>query len=168
MINQSIKSILLIRPNSTDDKKDTYITFPLGIGYIAAVLKKEGYNVSVIDLTIEDVNYAHLKNRIKKINPDIVGISALSYSYIQVKKLSLHIRDYIKPFCKIILGGHLSNYNYEMILNRASIDICVIGEGELTIVDLLKNINDLKKVNGIAYKKNDNVIIKQQRTEISN
>ena len=40
--------ILLIRPNYSQDKKDTYITFPLGLGYISAVLKENGWKVSVM------------------------------------------------------------------------------------------------------------------------
>lgn len=162
--DKEIKNVLLIRPNSTNDKKDTYITFPLGIGYVASVLQKENYNVSVIDLTVEDVDYEKLKIRIKKINPDVIGISALSYSYIQVKKLSSYLNSFLN--CKIILGGHLSNHSYEMVLKKTNVDICVIGEGELTIVDLLKNINNLKKVKGIAYKNNRNIIIKTEPREV--
>lgn len=159
-------NILLIRPNSTNNKKDTYITFPLGIGYIASVLKKQNHNVFVIDLTIEDVNYESLTERIKIINPEIIGISALSYSYNQVKQLSAYLKSVIDS--KIILGGHLAYYSYEIVLNKTQIDICVIGEGEITIVDLLQNMNQLNKVKGIAYKQNGKIIVTEPRELIQN
>jgi len=162
----SMKKILLIRPNSTGDKRDTYITFPLGIGYVAAILKREGYEVSVMDLTLIDVDYQDLKKKIVSMNPDIIGISALSYSYSQVKYLSKYLKKIIPS--KIILGGHLAYYNYEIVLNRTSVDICVIGEGELTIVDLIKNMNNIDSVKGIAYKEKNHVIVNKPRELIEN
>ncbi len=157
--------ILLIRPNHTQDRKDDYVTFPLGLGYIAAVLIKRGYKVCVIDLTLEDVNYDDLENRIKKFDPNIIGISALSYEYLQVKKLSAYLKRVIP--CKIVLGGHLATYNYDLVLKKIGVDICVIGEGELTIVDLLENLFSLTEVKGIAYKEDGKIILNAPRELIS-
>ncbi len=153
-----IKNILLIRPNCTKDIKDHYITFPLGIGYVAAILRNEGYNIKVMDLTIENVNYDNVKERILEFAPDVICISALSYAYAQVKWLATYLKSFVD--CKLVLGGHLSTHNYDLILKLTNIDICVLGEGELTIVDLMKNINSLdinninslENVKGIAFK----------------
>ena len=157
--------VLLIRPNHTQDKKDNYVTFPLGLGYIAAVLRERGYQVSVIDLTIEDVNYGDLENRIKQFNPDIIGISAISYEYLQVKELSAYLKRVVPS--KIILGGLLATYNYDLVLNKTDVEICVIGEGELTIIDLLENLAFLAEVKGIAYKENGNITLNPPRELIS-
>jgi len=153
--------ILLIRPNYSQDKKDTYITFPLGLGYISAVLKENGWKVSVIDLTLEDVDYYDLGSRIKKYDPGIVGISALSFAYRQVKILSAFLKKTISS--KIILGGHLAIHNHNLVLKNSDVDICVMGEGELTIVDLLNNLSNLEKVKGIAYKENGKVVLNEPR-----
>lgn len=153
--------ILLIRANHTQDKKDGYTTFPSGLAYIAAALIKRGYKVYVIDLTLEDVDYGDFSNRIKKFNPHIIGISALSYEYYQVKKLSAYLKTVIP--CKIILGGHLASFNYDLILKRTNVDICVLGEGELTIVDLLENLSSLEKVKGVAYRDEGKVIVNGPR-----
>lgn len=156
-----IERILLIRPNSTRDKKDNYVTFPLGLGYIAAVLKKAGHEVSIIDLTLEDVFYEKLAERIKTLAPDIIGISALSYEYLQVKKLSRFLKQTVP--CKIVLGGHLASHNHRIVLEKLDIDICVLGEGELTITDLINNMSELEKVKGIAYKENGEIILNEPR-----
>lgn len=147
--------VLLIRPNHTQDKKDTYVTFPLGLAYIGAVLLKNGCKVQVIDLTLEDVNYDNLAERVKGFNPDIIGISALSFEYAQVRKLSSYLKKIIP--CKIILGGTIV-FNYDLILRKIDVDICVIGEGELTIVDLLENLSSLAEVKSIAYRDNGQII----------
>jgi radical SAM superfamily enzyme YgiQ (UPF0313 family) len=161
-----MKNILLIKPNSTGDKKDNYIVFPIGIGYIAAVLKQHSYNVSVIDLTIEDVDYDELKQRILDLKPDIIGLTAISHSYRQVKSLALYLRSFLS--CPIILGGHLSTYSYKIVLEKTAVDICVLGEGERTIVDLLANLDNLRAVNGIAFKENGAVVLNQPRALIQN
>jgi radical SAM superfamily enzyme YgiQ (UPF0313 family) len=139
------------------------VTFPSGLAYIAAVLKNKGYTVSVIDLTLEDVNYDNLADRIRKFSPDIIGISALSYEYIQVKKLSSFLKETIS--CKIVLGGYIIQ-SYEIVLKNTGVDICVVGEGELTIVDLLENLSSLDKVRGIAYKDKEKVVLNTGREPI--
>jgi len=159
------KTVLLMRPNGTEDKKDTYITFPLGLGYIAAILKNDDYDVHVIDLTLEDVNYESLADRINHINPDVIGISALSHLYPQVKKLASFLNKHTKS--EIILGGHLAHHSYTPILENTTVDVCVVGEGELTIVNLLENMDNLKSVKGIAYKDNGEVILNTPRELVS-
>ena len=145
-----------MRPNHTQDKKDEYVSFPAGIAYIATVLKNKGYEVDIVDLTLEDVDYVNLASRIKNLNPDVIGISALSHAYCQVKKMAGYLKNIAQ--CKIILGGHIS-VSYDMVLKNTKIDICVIGEGELTIIDLLENMDSLENVRGIAYKKDGKVVV---------
>jgi len=157
--------ILLLRPNHTQDKKDNYPTFPLGLGYIAAVLLEKGHKVDIIDLTLEDVDYTDLTNRIKKINSSVIGISALSYEYSQVKKLSAYLKEIIP--CEIILGGPLPTYGHDLVLKKTNVDICILGEGELTIVDLLENLASLEKVKGIAYRDNGKIVLNAPRELIS-
>jgi len=136
----------------------------LNLGYLAAVLLKEEYNVNIIDLTIEDVDYNDLSKRLKDFNPDIIGITALSHEYVQVKRMSVYLKETCP--CPVILGGHLATHSYKMVLEKTDIDICVLGEGELTIIDLLKNLSHLEKVKGIAYK-NGKTILNEQRELIS-
>ena len=157
--------VLLIRPNHTQDKKDTYVTFPLGLAYIGAVLLKNGCKVQIIDLILEDVNYDSLTDRIRKFNPTIIGISALSYEYIQVKRLSAYLKTVVS--CKIILGGHLANHSYDMILKKTSVDVCILGEGESTVVDVISNLSALEKVKGIAYRDDGKVILNSPRELIN-
>ena len=149
------RRILLIRPNHTQDKKNNYATFPSGLAYVASVLIKRDYTVNITDLTLEDVNYDNLAERVKRFNPDIIGISAMSFEYAQVRKLSSYLKKIIP--CKIILGGPIV-FNYDLILRKIDVDICVIGEGELTIVDLLENLSSLAEVKSIAYRDNGQII----------
>jgi radical SAM superfamily enzyme YgiQ (UPF0313 family) len=159
-------TILLIRPNHTQDKKDNYLTFPLGLAYVGGFLIKEGYEVKIIDLALEDVNYDNTTKKIKEINPYIIGISALSFQYSHIKKLVSYLKNIVS--CKIVLGGFLSSYNYNLILEKTKVDICIVGEGELVLLDIIKNLNNLSNINGIVYKDNQKIIENPSRELITN
>ncbi len=164
------KRILLIQPphESNNNKFVPRGYFPIGLGFIARAIIDGKFKVKVLDIRINKYNRYEVKEIINKSNYEIIGISALVTQYGYVKFLSKIIKQHNKN-AKIILGGHLATQCYKTVLNKTNIDICVIGEGETTIVDLMKNIDNLNKVNGIAYKsKNHKVILTKPREYIKN
>lgn len=84
---------------------------------------------------------------------DIVGISAVvSTAYAYTKQLAELIRA-ASPETAIILGGNLAT-SAELILRKTEIDFCVIGDGEITIQNLVRVLNnkplDYMKLRAIA------------------
>jgi anaerobic magnesium-protoporphyrin IX monomethyl ester cyclase len=152
-----IKKITLVQPSHFSRFPVDTFAFPYGLGYISAILIEEGYDVEIFDIHINKWNKEEVIQRLSDIDCDILGISALSTQY-----------NYVKWFCEefrntfdisILTGGLLSTYNSEIVLEHTKTDICVIGEAENTIIDILKNMDDLTGVNGISYKNYDNKII---------
>ncbi|MBF0186654.1 MAG: B12-binding domain-containing radical SAM protein [Magnetococcales bacterium] len=142
--------VLLIRPNHSNGKKNPYGTFPLGLAYIAAVLRESGHEVQIMDLSKENVDMESVAQSIERFNPDMFGLTAISFEYVFVKKLASWLKEkYAKP---IILGGQLASHSPTLVVENSDVDICVIGEGELTIVDLLNNMDKLGQVKGIVYR----------------
>jgi len=140
---------------------------PLGLMYVAAYLeKKTNYEVEILDTQVERLKYNHIKDEIKKRNPDIIGITAMTFTLVDVIKTAKIAKE-VNPNIKIILGGpHVIIYPEETI-NIPEIDFLVLGEGEQTIKQLLDNIdnpNELKKIKGIVFREN-NKIINTGRTE---
>lgn len=129
---------------------DRLVSFPLGIGYIAAVLRQVGHIVHTWDIHAENLLWTEVTEKIKTFDFDIIGISAISSQYLYVKRLSSLIKE--THSVPVIVGGALATYSAKLVLERCSVDYCVIGEGELTVVDLLKNLNNPQNVKGIAYK----------------
>jgi len=71
----------------------------------------------------------------------------------------------------IVGGPHITAVPVETLRRFPEIDIGIIGEGKITIVDLLNKIekkNDLKKVKGIVYRKGKKIIITEKREFIKN
>jgi radical SAM superfamily enzyme YgiQ (UPF0313 family) len=82
----------------------------------------------------------------------VVGISAFSTQYPAVKLIAEHIKSERKsPF---IVGGPLANYQPEMVLRTTASDVCVVGEGEISGLQILDHFHELEKVRGIVFKRN--------------
>lgn len=150
--------ILLISPLLTPFRKPGI--YNIGLGYIASVLIENGHNVEILDIE----GYRYIKTKvlsiIKKTNCDIIGIGTLITGYRYLKWLTKEIKK-IKPNVPIILGNSVGTTIPEIAINNLSIDIIVIGEGEVTIlevVDALEQKKDLSNIQGICFKKNGQII----------
>ncbi len=124
---------------------------PLGLGYIASILRENGHQVSLIDCAIVKTPYSKLLSQIKEMTPDAIGITAYSAYYKDMIQLSRTLKQLNIP---IILGGFHVSALPELSLRQCKADFAVIGEGELTTLELMNNWEDSEKrkqVRGIAY-----------------
>ena len=143
--------------------------FPLGIAYIMAVMKKAGYCVDCINLNHLEGSIENIINKrldFKKYDFVCTGGNALLYSVIE--KIINNVKKHpTKP--KFILGGPIITTEPELIFNALSPDYGVIGEGEETILELLKIIKsgkNLSKVKGIIYRNKSGDIIQTPRRPV--
>jgi radical SAM superfamily enzyme YgiQ (UPF0313 family) len=108
-------------------------------------LIRSGYpDTSLFDIDGLRPPYKDIIAHFQREHPDVVGISGVvstSYEFIKQFIGTLHV---ILPETSVIVGGNVAA-NAEILLRLAKADYCVIGEGELTIVDL---VNYLKKKGG--------------------
>jgi radical SAM superfamily enzyme YgiQ (UPF0313 family) len=144
---------------------------PLGLMYIASYLEKNtGHKVEILDCNVENIDYKNLKKKIREKKPDIVGITAMTFTLIDVIKTAKIAKE-MNPNIKVILGGpHPTIYPKETAALK-EIDFCIIGEGEKPITELLKNINNydkLRNVKGLAFKIGEEIIDNGQSEFISN
>ncbi len=137
---------------------------PLGLAYLAAVLKKEKHDVQVIDALAENLSCDEILNRINH-NTEVIGISTNISSGLNACVLSRKIRVKFKH-AYIIMGGPWATTEYEHILIHNYANFVVIGEGEKTVVELLQNLPEhdgkLKLIKGIAYMDSKNGLVKTE------
>ena len=147
--------ITFLNPPQTNSKyKFLGVVAPsLGIGYIASVLEKNGYDVDVLDTSALELSYDEIGEEILKRKPDIVSISALTPT-IGVALDSADKIKQVKPDTIVVLGGYHPTFEYESVLEEPSVDVVVRGEGEYTFLDLVQTIEkggDLADVQGLAF-----------------
>lgn len=141
--------------------------FPQGLAYVASVLQKNGYEIEVYSQDMNHYPDEHLTEYLNKNKFDVIGISVIA-GYYQYRKL-LKISDAInrsknKPL--YIIGGHGPSPDPEYFLKKTKADVAVIGEGEETIIELMKAVGNnkaLTSVKGIAFREEDKIIINERR-----
>ena len=144
--------ILLINPPIREWSKPN--CFPLGLGYIASVLLQEGHEVKVLDINAHRWGKTEVENKIRDISFDVVGIGGIVTIYKYVKWLIGILRKYHLDKL-IVIGGSLGSSIPRIMLEKNPVNIVCIGEGEETIKELirkLENNEDLSKIKGILYK----------------
>ena len=147
-----MKNVTLVYPYFHPRVDTSIFRFPpLGLGYIAAILKKHDIPVKIIDCTF--LTQKQALNKIIESKPNIIGIQSM-YS---MRNKSLELASILKDHCDfLVVGGALPSINPELFLN--DFDIVVIGEGEQTMLELVKQLEnggDLSQIKGIAYRGKD-------------
>lgn len=155
-----MKILLIIYDN------DSFVHFfPLGSAYIASALRDAGYIVEIYNQDVYHYSKSHLTDYLIENQFDVVGLGIIA-GYYQYEKL-LNISEAINfvpnpPF--YILGGHGPTPEPEYFLKKTKADAIILGEGEISIVNLLDAIEkkkDLSSVKGIAFLRNKKLIVTQ-------
>lgn len=158
MVNSKL---LLIQPNYrlvysyAGSSTATPIYPPLGLAYIAAVVKEAGFSVKIIEANANNLTHEQIKQEIINYQPDYVALSASSSLMNEVDKLC----NLCPKNVKIILGGiHASSVPDEVLTNHLKIDLVVRREGEETIVEILKG-KKYEEIDGLSYRDKDKKIV---------
>jgi len=124
--------------------------YPYGLGYISNALKEEGIDHEAVDLWAENLSVEDSLQKKNFEKYDIFAISAYITQYRYLKEFSLELKKRY-PDVPIICGGPGPTFSPHIILPKTGVDICVLSEGEVTIVELLQNLNNLGSVKGIVF-----------------
>lgn len=144
--------------------------YSLGLSYIVAYLKKKGIQayqyVPSAPKTIDEV-----VSDVVKMHPDILGFSCYDTNYYYVKLLVEEIKEKL-PSVLIVVGGPTATFSYRDIMSDCLlIDVCIIGEGELTNYEIIKNIEcnmELNSIKGIVFRQGDEIIVTKSRNMVRN
>ncbi|MHB1679902.1 MAG: B12-binding domain-containing radical SAM protein [bacterium] len=160
--------VLLIQPDnkSTVGLNNVALIEPTGLEAIGGSLLNDKHNVRIVDLrAVGKDPDKYLDNAIKEFKPDAYGFScSFTPDVYRVLELAKKVKnDYGAKF--VFVGGHHVSV-YHIDFNIKEIDAVVIGEGEITVVELLRAYEAttaLSKIDGLAYY--DNVSGEQVKTK---
>jgi len=142
---------------------------PLGLLYLASALKRyPEHHVEVLDAQPPKYSYAQLESYLREKSYDIIGITALTFTLVDVRKTAKLIKK-ILPDSKIIIGGWHTHIFPEETLGWEEVDFVLMGEAEFSFPELLKNLNDessYRKIPGLAYKSSQGRVIKNSFSAI--
>ncbi len=183
---RKIKRIVLINPKihmSTGSLRR--LPTPLGLLYLAAVLERAGYEMSIIDSAAlgyynvkEEAGYQvfglddqELKERIEEIKPDCAGITC---NFSNHESEVLHTCRLVKSVDQTIItctGGLHPTYRFREMLERCrELDFVIMKEGEYRFKALLDAINggqDYSAHDGLAFRQKGKIVAHPPTSVIS-
>lgn len=159
--------ILFINPSVRPDSK---LKIPnVGLAYVMTAAQRAGFDFDLIDIDVYRFSDEEVARLIRMAACDVVAVGTLVSCYGRMKDLFAMVRSY-HPRAVIVAGNTLGTSIPEILLSRTEVDVCVIGEGELTFVDLIHALDEgrsLRSVPGIAFRENGQYVQTGERELIA-
>lgn len=137
-------------------------SYPLGLGYISAYLNEHGVAHEGIDLWELGLSAVEALDAFDWGAYDIVCVSAYATQYRYVRDFTLGLKER-QPDVRIICGGAGPTFSADTILENTAVDVCVIGEGEVTALELIEHIDDPRSVAGVAFVQDSQIVRTEPR-----
>lgn len=145
--------VVLVGPKSGDPLSEP--RQPLGVGYLAAVLEKEGVSVTVFDPNVQDITPRILFES----SPDVIGFSCITRTFEWSIRLAKSVKMNSQAF--IVLGGpHVTLVGDELLHTFPFIDGIIRGEGEITLSELVHALDEGNPldIKGLSYRTKTEVV----------
>jgi len=145
--------VLLIYPDLR-----IHVNFPLGLGIISSILKKQGHETRIVHFNEEidvplDLNM--LEMHVRDFQPHLIAFSSVSNQFHYVKQIAAFIKQ--RWDIPILVGGIHATIAPEKVLQHGGIDMVCRGEGEFPILELTNKMEkgeDYTKIPNMGFKKN--------------
>lgn len=126
---------------------------PLGLLYVMTYLEKVQPQHELVfhDCIAERIGHGEIEGLIRKVNPDVVGITSFTIALVDIVKVAEAIKK-VKPDCHVCLGGHHPIAFPVQAAQLENFDSVVVGEGEKVFAELIgriENKSDYTDITGV-------------------
>ena len=167
--------ILLINPPAT--REETYSAFsfvapnlpPLGLGYMAAYLRRADHHVEIVDAVSQSVTEEGVRSIVRSAAPDIVGVTATTIAFPRAKRVLAMVKSVRADTLTLAGGPHLSAIPEAVMQECPQIDMGVFGEGEETVAEIADRHGrgaPLADIDGTAVRRDGAIVLNPGRSLI--
>jgi anaerobic magnesium-protoporphyrin IX monomethyl ester cyclase len=139
---------------------------PLSFVYLAAAARQAGVVAEIYDAMAKDHGYLEIEQRVKESRSAYVASTAVTSTIDDAIKL-LELAKSINSDTVTILGGVHPTFMYEEVMSSSTaVDYIIIGEGEVTLYQLLTVLEaggDPATVAGIAFRRREKIVVTPKR-----
>jgi len=139
---------------------------PLGFCYIASVLLERGYEVRLLDCAAERGDLASVERAIREFKPRLLGVTSTTVSFHCAKRV-IALAKSVDPEIVTVLGGaHVSAVPRETLAELPELDFGVYGEGERTIEELCRALEEglpLEAILGLCRREGGRIAVNPPR-----
>jgi anaerobic magnesium-protoporphyrin IX monomethyl ester cyclase len=141
------------------------------VAYVRKYLERpERVEFEYHDMLLEHLDTEDLSEIVRRFQPDVVGISCLSYSEEYFHAVAKAVKE-TRPEALVIGGGPYVSSLREAVLRDENVDLLVYDEGEVTFCELLRCLlegRDYTHVAGTALRQESQVRTTPPRALIEN
>ena len=142
----SMRVLLLSTPHPLEESPLP----PLSLSYLAGVLIQEGIEVRILDFLVTQYNPRKLRRELEEYRPQLVGTTCVTLNYPIARRMLKVCKDFDPHISTVIGGPHVTFALEETLLPSPWIDAIVIGEGERTLVELARVVEEGKDIHSVA------------------
>lgn len=137
-----------------------FVHSSLALRYLRSYCRHEFPEIELVEYTINDLTM-NIMGDLYERKPDVVAFSCYIWNIRETLEV-ISLLKKVRPELPIILGGPEVSYDtYEWMKRERNIDFIVMGEGEETFLELLREMEketpEYSRVNGLSYRENDKV-----------
>ena len=119
-----------------------YMPFPFFLAYTAAVLEAERFDVLLVDALAEKLSADRFLDRMAVFDPDLVILEASTPSIQTDLELARKAKGHMpRPFMLAFAGLHSGMYDPSFLEAHPQVDFVLIGEYELTALELSRALS---------------------------
>jgi radical SAM superfamily enzyme YgiQ (UPF0313 family) len=130
------------------------------LAYLAGYLIEQSIEVNILDCKYDRLDMNDAIKRILASRADIVGFTSFTNEIIQSANLAGEIRKSLPNIINVIGGVHVSALPEETMREFTQFDYGVIGEGEITLFELVRALEScipVEHIKGICFLKKDSL-----------
>jgi anaerobic magnesium-protoporphyrin IX monomethyl ester cyclase len=148
--------VVLVYPQRVPRRGRHWIMPSLGLMYLSASLREAGYTVRHLDHTFRERR--EILGEIDRLRPSVVGI----YCMITMQDEAFSLARDVRGKALTVVGGPYPSGEVEPFLD--DFDLVAIGEGEETIVEIMRHLDDrrFEEIPGIAFKQPDGSVVRTE------
>lgn len=150
-------------PHIKTSQEGDYLPFPFFLAYAAALLKKNNYDVFLIDAIAENLSYENFIRKVRNIAPHIIVAETSTASFYNDMVLLKRLSRFMKT---VVCGPDINISKKEFLEGHNFIDYVLVGEYEITLLELLNRLKNDELpagVEGVIYRENSFIIKNKER-----
>jgi anaerobic magnesium-protoporphyrin IX monomethyl ester cyclase len=135
--------------------------YPVNLAYLTQICQNLGHETEIWDFCVEPYEEQYIKEKVRKLNPDIVGLSCVTSAINFGNQIAKWVKEVDENILTLIGGVHVSCLPEETMNEFPIFDLGVLREAEETLPEILEYVEQHKELKGIAgtiYRDNGKIV----------
>ena len=161
--------LLLSMPDSFEHMPPVAIRMPNGALASLAGNIDPHHQVAIADLILVQASVRTTVERlVREFVPDVVGLSVMTFQRATALRIARLVRA-LRPSARIVVGGYDPSLDADAYMQSPEVDFIVRGEGEHTLCELLRaleNDRGAADIAGLSYRTADGFVHNRDRAVV--